>query len=378
MAISISKKFCVVQFLKENSFAAVPSKWIIEEEGNLMCRWPRGTQLLDLIKNPDSIPKKTWKKLGIKLFRSFGSDEYELANFNVDQAKVISGGESQSGSLSSDKDEVNETVGVKKTNNIISTDLSVSSLTAPPLDFNQDLELSPVSPTTSNNLQEPVILVDDQREGFTQNGDNNSQNAPDLSTPILIQTLPSESDKVFQETVIKLLVDLKTEVAVLSSKVASLTKFGKLDNISAFPFENEMQYIKRTLRSKRHPMQQMINRIHERQNNHKSKIPVIYKGLGFSLKSGSVVTCKKGNNVVLLNSGECVLINYINNDICEGFKFKTVKSLYDHPCQSQNVHMYLCADIDTNKIQFKNSCVKSKCYMIPHLELDTFVCVALL
>ncbi|XP_035716189.1 uncharacterized protein LOC118439195 isoform X2 [Folsomia candida] len=215
MAISISKKFCVVQFLKENSFAAVPSKWIIEEEGNLMCRWPRGTQLLDLIKNPDSIPKKTWKKLGIKLFRSFGSDEYELANFNVDQAKVISGGESQSGSLSSDKDEVNETVGVKKTNNIISTDLSVSSLTAPPLgnliaalchnygcanfivpiDFNQDLELSPVSPTTSNNLQEPVILVDDQREGFTQNGDNNSQNAPDLSTPILIQTLPSDSDK---------------------------------------------------------------------------------------------------------------------------------------------------------------------------------------
>ncbi|XP_035716186.1 uncharacterized protein LOC118439195 isoform X1 [Folsomia candida] len=155
-------------------------------------------------------------------------------------------------------------------------------------------------------------------------------------------------------------------------------KFGKLDNISAFPFENEMQYIKRTLRSKRHPMQQMINRIHERQNIHKSKIPVIYKGPGFSLKSSSVVTCKKGNNVVLLNSGECVLINYINNDICEGFKFKTVKSLYDHPCQSQNVHMYLCADIDTNKIQFKNSCVKSKCYMIPHLELDTFVCVALL
>lgn len=144
---------------------------------------------------------------------------------------------------------------------------------------------------------------------------------------------------VFQETVIKLLVDLKTEVAVLSSKVASLTKFGKLDNISAFPFENEMQYIKRTLRSKRHPMQQMINRIHERQNIHKSKIPVIYKGLGFSLKSGSVVTCKKGNNVVLLNSGECVLINYINNDICEGFKFKTVKSLYDHPVK---VRTYTC------------------------------------
>jgi hypothetical protein len=72
------KKYSVVQFIKENSFAAIPSTWIYEGHSGILnkCRWPPGTNILQLIKNPNSQPKANWKKLDIKLFRSFCSGKF--------------------------------------------------------------------------------------------------------------------------------------------------------------------------------------------------------------------------------------------------------------------------------------------------------------
>jgi hypothetical protein len=66
--------FSVVHFSKDNSIAAVPTKWISTEEGLLYCAWPKGVQIVELIKNPNSQPRSTWKKLKlIKIFNSFGN-----------------------------------------------------------------------------------------------------------------------------------------------------------------------------------------------------------------------------------------------------------------------------------------------------------------
>ncbi|OXA65194.1 hypothetical protein Fcan01_00771 [Folsomia candida] len=74
-----SSKFSVVEFLEEKSFAAVPSTCLSEEDDKQMCYWPK-----------------------VKIFRSFGSDDYKRANSNVDEARFLSSGETQSSSSDSE------------------------------------------------------------------------------------------------------------------------------------------------------------------------------------------------------------------------------------------------------------------------------------
>ena len=49
----------------------------------------------------------------------------------------------------------------------------------------------------------------------------------------------------------------------LNHLAADAKKFGSLDGISAFPFENYMKYLKRRVRKPDLPLQQVINRVHE-------------------------------------------------------------------------------------------------------------------
>lgn len=81
--------------------------------------------------------------------------------------------------------------------------------------------------------------------------------------------------------------------------------YGKLDNVSAFPFENYMQILKRLLRAKNLPLEQAINRIEERNcfdfendNNLELNNRQVFAGKQFSVK--------KGSNVAFLSSGEIV------------------------------------------------------------------------
>ncbi|OXA59910.1 hypothetical protein Fcan01_05831 [Folsomia candida] len=66
--------------------------------------WPYhfGVKLLELIHYSESKPKSTWKNLEVKIFRSFGSDDYKRANSNVDEARFLSSGETQSSSSDSE------------------------------------------------------------------------------------------------------------------------------------------------------------------------------------------------------------------------------------------------------------------------------------
>jgi hypothetical protein len=159
-------------------------------------------------------------------------------------------------------------------------------------------------------------------------------------------------------------------------------KFGKLDNISAFPFENEMQIIKRMLRSKRFPMQQIVNRIQERQSLHKlfpknteKKNEVVINSM--IVRNRRDHNTEKRDNCVLLSSGECVIIEEINDNQCTGRKFRSKSNLYSHPCNSQLVQIYVCTGLN-EIILFKKRDVKFKCYLLPYVNADEFVCVTML
>lgn len=68
------KKF-FVEFTEEKTVAAVPTTWIFEEDGTVKCRWPKkfGPNCLDLIKEPNSLPRENWKNLPVRVFQALCS-----------------------------------------------------------------------------------------------------------------------------------------------------------------------------------------------------------------------------------------------------------------------------------------------------------------
>ena len=71
---------------------------------------------------------------------------------------------------------------------------------------------------------------------------------------------------------------------------------GSMDQISAFPFENYMQHLKKMVRSGKRPLSQIVRRIHEMENN-------------CLLKSKSKpkphITAKQPNNAFVLADSSC-------------------------------------------------------------------------
>ncbi|OXA39439.1 hypothetical protein Fcan01_25747 [Folsomia candida] len=210
-----SSKFSVVEFLEEKSFAAVPSTWLSEDDDKQMCSWPKGVKLLELIQDSKSKPKSTWKKLEVKIFRSFGSDDYKRANLNVDEARVLSSGETQSSS--SDSENLNS-----RRNKIHRNPVETSNLPFKPPISAFNLLSGEATPSSSSSS---ALLTD-----FTPitNSTTEVPTAPDCDinisevTPFVIQTVPSESDNIFRERVLHYLEGLKTEVNLLSIKVGTL------------------------------------------------------------------------------------------------------------------------------------------------------------
>ncbi|OXA45590.1 uncharacterized protein LOC118437911 [Folsomia candida] len=195
-----SSKFSVVEFLEEKSFAAVLSTWLSEDDDKQMCSWPKGVKLLELIQDSDSKPKSTWKKLEVKIFRSFGSDDYKRANLNVDEARVLSSGETQSSSY--DSENLNSRRNKIHSKNPVET--NNLPFKAPILAFNLlSGEATPSSSSSSalTPITNSTIEVDPSAHGSISE-----------VTPFVIQTVPSESDNIFRERVLHYLEGLKTEV----------------------------------------------------------------------------------------------------------------------------------------------------------------------
>ncbi|XP_048515587.1 uncharacterized protein LOC125502070 [Athalia rosae] len=140
--------------------------------------------------------------------------------------------------------------------------------------------------------------------------------------------------------------------------------YGPLDSFSAFPFENHMQVIKKSLRKGSKPLAQLHNRIIERNSGvvlHNSQIksgePVIIRHRGRKLPSGS--TCsnvtiqfrnfelssmKKADKCCYLEDGRIMRIKDIGIDgekNCTGQILLNTERLQIYPCDSRSVGIHV-------------------------------------
>lgn len=146
--------------------------------------------------------------------------------------------------------------------------------------------------------------------------------------------------------------------------------FGPLDSCSCFPFENYMTYLKKYLRKGNQPLQQAVRRYLENKEHRKMEFldarekeclkmkhykgPTIdgtfspqyrvYLANGFKINSRSLA-----DRFVLMQNGEIVcIVNFASskNGVCAiGKQFNTKKDVYDKPCRSSKIGIFLVANL---------------------------------
>ncbi|KAG8175607.1 hypothetical protein JTE90_019419 [Oedothorax gibbosus] len=169
-------------------------------------------------------------------------------------------------------------------------------------------------------------------------------------------------------------------------------KFGSLNRVSTFPFENFLGQLKRLLRSPNKPLQQLCKRIGESGqllsgyvNNHMPgpNISPIHstihadgpclgiegvqyrkvEGLGFIIKTQS------GDNCMLLKDGSIVLaVNFILREgslYFVGRRFLKKEPFYLSPCESTNLGIFAVSNLSTIDVWHMND-FHSKGVVLPY------------
>lgn len=169
------------------------------------------------------------------------------------------------------------------------------------------------------------------------------------------------------------LIHLVDDTDYFASKINDFT----LDNISAFPFENYLQKIKKMVRGKNKPLEQIGKRMSEifslgsfqllpeMQNqpvlsNIHFNGPLLTKCRGPQYKqlhfSGICLKLISPNNCYGLDSGDIVLVENIcyslefNCAVIIGRKFLVKKNFFTIPCDSSNIGIYEVEKLSLSKV----------------------------
>jgi hypothetical protein len=149
---------------------------------------------------------------------------------------------------------------------------------------------------------------------------------------------------------------------------ADAKNHGPLDRISAFPYENNMQIIKRSLRAPFKPLEQAVARISERQQ---ISFPI-------NLVKNKPVECSKGNNCYRLKCGKVVLIkSYDCNQssfVCRKFLVRT--ELFSSPCKSSLLGISLVSKL-SDELTLSATDIYCKCWLLPYDRVDRFCVIPL-
>ncbi|OXA54851.1 hypothetical protein Fcan01_11572 [Folsomia candida] len=205
-SLHFSSKFSVVEFLGEKSFAAVPSTWLSEEEDKQMSCWPKGHCYIVTLRE---------KTFHLILF----IEDYKIANLNVDEARVLSSGQTQSSSC--DSENVNSRRNkIHSKNPAETTELPFK---APISAFNfLSPEPTPCSSSSSAVPTDFIPITNSTREEVVSAPDSDI-NISEV-TPFVIHTVPSESDNNVEQFE-QGLGDPKSKQILL----VELVKFGGVD-----------------------------------------------------------------------------------------------------------------------------------------------------
>lgn len=144
-------------------------------------------------------------------------------------------------------------------------------------------------------------------------------------------------------------------------------KFGSLDNVSAFKYENYMQRIKRMLRAKDHQLAQVIRRIGEYES---VQIPEPVKSFAYKVSS-SWKDCG-----FILDSGEIASVTKTE----DGSSYVTIKkfaSRFDYfttPCFSSKFCIYIVKNY-LPETRINKSRLRLKVLLLPLKTPNEFLCM---
>ena len=139
-------------------------------------------------------------------------------------------------------------------------------------------------------------------------------------------------------------------------------KYGVLDSISAFPFENMLGQMKTKIRSTRKPLQQLVGRYNEgffSVNKNVTKSEDKCKINGHIIKPGTLK-----NVCVLLKNGDFGCISAVDGNLVEIEKFRDKIPSFDYPCCSSLIDMYIVQK-RSQKIMISMNDIKCKCFVCP-------------
>lgn len=166
---------------------------------------------------------------------------------------------------------------------------------------------------------------------------------------------------------------------------ADSKKFCNIENFSAFKFENNMMFLKKLLRKGNQPLQQIANRLEERDKLFKAQSksetfpqlkfqhfqgPLLHFQKAFRqykhiILSNFCLSLDETDNCCFLADDSVVIIRNIvssDQDIkIIGQKFLTLENFFTSPCNSSELNIFLASNFSSSLQLWDISDVKSKC-----------------
>lgn len=185
---------------------------------------------------------------------------------------------------------------------------------------------------------------------------------------------------------------ITSNVHNLCHLVDDVKRFGPLPTISAYPFENRLNYIKRLLRNGNRPLAQVAKRLNELSHSeNKKKILVKYPKLSkekksdtsakmynsIEIKDGFLLRKDKKNKWFLTKDNDVVEFQYaIPADGCifvYGETLKKLNNFFDRPFNSSRINIF-CSSAKKNSISsFQLSDIKCKLFSLPYKQQFVFI-----
>lgn len=153
----------------------------------------------------------------------------------------------------------------------------------------------------------------------------------------------------------KMFKSVTSNVHNLIHVVSECQRFGALDSLSAYAFENHLYVIKNLIRTGNYPLPQIANRLTEIMYANENvvlrptiKYPVLFKSMraisnkyfGIKLRENFTLTSDIPNKWFLTKSNDVVALKYVDQTGITGEKLIEVNSVFDQPFNSSVINVY--------------------------------------
>lgn len=173
---------------------------------------------------------------------------------------------------------------------------------------------------------------------------------------------------------------------------------GSLHQFSAFPFENKLCSLKRTICGKNKPLQQFVNRtieiteINTMTYDHfimkdslvassihsagpcLSLIGIQYKKIQWN---NTILSLKEGDNAVITSNYDVIkIVNFVDTAsgiFVIGKRFEKYRDLYTVPCKSSDLNIYIVQNLYEQPNKWHLSDILYKAILIQYKNKDAFI-----